>query len=636
MEINTERDVKKIVVVGHVDHGKSTLLGRILLDTGRVPQEKIESVRKTCEKKGIAFEPAFFFDALQEEQEQGITIDTTRVNFDFQGHRFLLIDAPGHIEFLKNMTSGASDAEQGLLMVDAVEGIRAQTSRHMKILSILGIREIIIAVNKLDKTGYDRARFETLEKDLREMAQGEGLTCLSVLPISALKGENVTEPSENMSWCQDPPLLQLLCKIKEETLDFSTTDEPLRMVLQDVYKFNDERYFAGRVLSGSVKPGDEVFFSPSGKVSTVKSIESYPQGSLESATKGDSIALCLNEQIFVERGELISFRHQAPEVETEFRAKLVWLSPEKYEPEFTYLLKIGTKETKCTVRIAETTDKNSPITNGAFAEVVIKADQPVAFDRGVGQYGIDKLVLCTPYETVAAGILDARPVRKTAAPIADPNVVYEEGYIGREARERRQGHPGAVLWMTGLSGAGKSTLAKSAERQLFNQGYRVVVLDGDNLRTGLNADLGFTKEDRAENIRRFAHVAKLFLDNGFIVLVAVISPYEKDRTLAKEIIGEKDFNEIFVFCPLEVCQERDPKGLYRKVKTGQVANFTGMGSPYQPPSNPSLRLDSSKLSTEEEVDQVVELLARKGIVQTAGESEITAGSEEPRRETVLQ
>jgi len=618
VEVYSEPDVKKIVVVGHVDHGKSTLLGRILLDTGKIPADKVEAVRKTCEEKRVPFEPAFFFDALQEEQEQGISIDTTRVNFDFEGQRFLLIDAPGHIEFLKNMTSGASEAEQGIVMVDCVEGIRAQTNRHLKVLSILGIREVIIVVNKLDKIGYDENTFNQLATDLTALADGEGLRCLMVIPISALLGENITAPSENMKWYSGLPLLPLILKLKEEALDFSTGTEPFRMVLQDVYKFNDKRYFAGRVVSGEIAPGMEVFFSPSGKVSTVQSIEVFARGEKTRAYKGESISLCLSEQIFVERGEVISLSKEIPEVETQFVARVVWLAAEPFQADNDYLLKIGTNEVPCKVEVdTKGGAAKAVLNNGDITDVKITAERPIAFDRALSSANLNKLVICSKYDTVAAGVINLKAPRKAEAPVADPNVVWEQGYVERVMREEQNGHKGAVLWLTGLSGAGKSTLAKSLERYLFNSGYKVVVLDGDNLRTGLNADLGFSPEDRSENIRRISHLAKVFLDTGFITVVACISPYEQDREQARKLIGDADFNEIFMFCPLEVCKSRDPKGLYKKVTTGQVSNLTGMSSPYQPPVNPHLRLDSSRMNTREEVTAVINLLAERGIVEDA-------------------
>lgn len=621
MDTLPEQEITRVVVVGHVDHGKSTLLGRILLDCGRVPEERVESVSKVCDAKGIPFEPAFLFDALQEEQEQGISIDTTRVNFEFDGRRFLLIDAPGHLEFLKNMTSGASEADIGVVVVDCHEGIRSQTATHLKILAVLGITEIIVVVNKLDKVGYDATVFERVSREIRELAEGESLRCAEIVPVSALSGENMTIRSERISWYDGKALLPTLCSITASRLDFSTEDEPFRMVLQDVYKFKDQRYFAGRVVSGQVKAGDEISFWPSGKLSRIEAIEVYPARDVDVAVKGTSVALRLSDQVFVERGEVISFKHQAPEIDTEFRARIAWLAADAFNPAREYLLKLGTQEAKCSVVLlgpsGEILRDVPPPGNGDFAEVLIKSSKPLAFDRDMASGGINKLVLCTEYETVAAGVIDSRPARITRLPVAGPNIKAEGGYVERRSYEVRQGHPGSVVWLTGLSGAGKSTLAKALQQRLFEQQYKVVVLDGDNLRSGLCADLGFSPEDRSENIRRIAHVAKLFLDTGCLVIVACISPYAQDREVAREIIGATDFSEVFVFCPLEVCQQRDPKGLYKKVNSGQVNNFTGLHSPYQSPKDPDLRLDSSQMSVDAEVDAVIRLLESRNVAAPA-------------------
>lgn len=631
-EAACDQEVTRIVVVGHVDHGKSTLLGRLLLDCGRVPEERIESVKKVCAGKGIPFEPAFFFDALQEEQEQGISIDTTRVNFDFNGRRFLLIDAPGHLEFLKNMTSGASEADFGVVVVDCHEGIKSQTARHLKILAVLGISEIVVAVNKLDRVNYDAAVFNRVAGEIRELAESESLTCVEIIPISALKGENITASSENLGWYDGQPLLPLLCTTTAGRLDFTVAEEPFRMLLQDVYKFDDQRHFAGRVMSGQVSAGDEIIFSPSGKLSMIEAIETYASSPLAIARKGDSIALRLSEQVFVERGEIVSDKSQPPEIDTELRAKIAWLALDSFDQNKQYLLKIGTNETRCQIAFLDDTDAAAnqlhPLGNGDFADVIITASKPLAFDRDASGNVINKLVICTEYETVAAGVIDARPARTHRQHVVDPNIRVELGYVERQAYEQRHGHRAAALWLTGLSGSGKSTLAKAVQRRLFDKQYRAVVLDGDNLRSGLCADLGFSPEDRAENIRRIACTARLFLDTGCVVVVACISPYSQDREVARQTIGVEDFNEVFVFCPLEVCQDRDPKGLYKKVATGKVTHLTGMGSPYQPPGNPDLRLDSSVMSVEAEVEAVIDLLAGRRVV---ADSEAIAASAAPDR-----
>jgi bifunctional enzyme CysN/CysC len=618
----TEQKQRKLVIVGHVDHGKSTLLGRLLMDFGKFPQEKVEKVRQTCLSKGIQLEPAFFLDALQEEQEQGISIDTTRVNFEFEERRFLLIDAPGHLEFLKNMTSGASGADTGILVVDGHDGICSQTLRHVKILSILGVANVIVVVNKMDKTGYSQARFEQVAAEIRAYVQRDQ-NCLSVIPISALKGENLSLSVKELDWYKGLPLLPQLCAHTDAQVESSgeaksfgapgAFSEPLRIVVQDVYRFTDERYFAGRVVAGSVRVGDKIFFSPSGKVSTVAAIESFPAKSNEIAVKGDSLALRLSDQVFVERGEIISGPDEIPQVDTAIEAKLVWLNSTPLDWTREYLLKLGTAEVFCHLEPCAD-GKAVKTSNGDFVDVIIKTKTPVSFDCSNG--GVNNLVICTTFETVACGT-----VKATSANLAGPltakstgsNTAVESGFVRRFEFEKRQGHKGVVLWMTGLSGAGKSSLAKALERRLFNDGYRAVVLDGDNLRNGICEDLGFHPDDRTENIRRVAHLAKLFLDTGAIVITACISPYEKDRRMAEQIIGKDDFNELFIFCPMEICKSRDPKGLYKKASSGQIEYLSGVSAPYQSPSNPALRLDTSEVGIEEEVDLVVGLIHEKGI-----------------------
>lgn len=612
-----------VVVVGHVDHGKSTLLGRLLSETGHVRQDRIDYVQKICDAKGIELEPAFFLDALEEEQAQGITIDTTSINFEYKGERFHLIDAPGHIDFLKNMASGASKADYGVMVIDAQEGIRAQTKRHLRVLGILGIGKVIVALNKMDRVGYNRDAFEALASAAREIIENESMTCEAVVPMSAFRGENVVSLSQKMPWYMGKSLLTLMHDLCTKAAKEASSTEPqdFRMVLQDVYKFDDRRLFAGRVISGEVRPGMEVMFSPSGKVSHIASIDSYPSGSLTQASGGDSIAIQLTEQLFVERGEVLSQTDNLPSVDTHIPARLVWMSPTSFDARSNYLLKLGTRQVNCRVELRSVGDdvpqsaSTTTLQSGDFADVMIRAAAPVAFDRRLNQNALNKLVLCTEYETVAAGVIDTRKQQSTRAVVADPNVRAEKGYVERHEREARQGHRGAVLWLTGLSGAGKSSLAKSLERALHDDGRFVVVLDADNVRMGLCADLGFTQEDRSENIRRLANVAKLMLNNGAICIVAAISPYQQDRELASSIIGRDDFSEIFVFCPLELCQQRDPKGLYKRVSKGQIESFTGFDSPYQAPQKPDLRLDTSSMKVGQEVQAVLDLLRRKGVLE---------------------
>ncbi|HEY9788843.1 MAG TPA: GTP-binding protein, partial [Candidatus Obscuribacterales bacterium] len=534
-----------VVVVGHVDHGKSTLLGRLLSETGHVRQDKIDHVQRICAAKGIELEPAFFLDALEEEQAQGISIDTTSINFEYKGERFFLIDAPGHIDFLKNMASGASQADYGVLVIDAQEGIRAQTKRHLRVLGILGISNVIVALNKMDRVDYSQDDFDTVASAAREMISNENVNCVAIVPMSAFRGENVVNVTAKMPWYTGKSLLELiydLCINSASTI--AKEPAPFRMVLQDVYKFDDRRFFAGRVVSGEIRPGADVMFSPSGKVGKIASIEvmspgaemispgsvaagggplspaAVPAGvrphgsatatsaptigaqtiSLTQAGPGDSIGIQLTEQLFVERGEVLSLPDQLPAVDTHLCARLVWMSSTNFDARATYLLKLGTKQVNCKVEVrGDGTDETpagpiNTLVKGDFADILIKAVNPIAFDRTLKKDALNKLVLCTQYETVAAGVIDTRSAQPLRAITVDPNVYHEKGYVERGEREGRQKHRGAVLWLTGLSGAGKSTLAKKLERKLHDEGCRVVVLDADNMRLGLCADLGFTPE----------------------------------------------------------------------------------------------------------------------------------------------
>jgi len=624
MAQTAEAQLNKVVVVGHVDHGKSTLLGRILLACGKVPEDRIAHVEKICQDRSVQFEPAFLFDALQEEQEQGISIDTTRVNFEYEGHRFILIDAPGHLEFLKNMTSGASEADLGILVVDCNQGVRSQTERHLKILSMLGVRSVIVALNKVDQINYDQSIFEQLCESTRKIIEQQDIACEEIVPICALAGDNIVTASANLEWYVGKPLLPTLICVAQKIALIEKEVTPFRMVLQDVYRFSSsERFFAGRVESGTIRVGQDIFFSPSGKVSRVESIEKFGQPECQSASASESVALRLSEQIFVERGEVISLVDNAPEVDNEFRARLAWLSLAPFNPDQDYLLKIGTAESACKVELLKDGDdaaaqpESGSLSNGAFAEAIIRATRQVAFDRATTGGVIDNFVICSTFETVAAGVVDNRPVHTKRSLKVNPNLRRERGYVERKRFEELNGHRGTVLWMTGLSGAGKSSLAKELEAALFERSCRVVVLDGDNLRFGLCADLGFSADERSENIRRIAHSARMFLDTGFIVVSACISPFARDRELAREIVGADDFNEIFVFCPLEECQRRDPKGLYSKASSGQIKAVTGFDSPYQSPQRPALRLDSSKMTVSQEVSMIISLLEEKQVLENA-------------------
>lgn len=599
----------------------------MLMACGQAPEDRLQRVRRICDSKAIEFEPAFLLDALEEEQNQGITIDTTQVYLTFQGHRLLLIDAPGHLDFLKNMTTAASSAKLAVLVIDALEGVRPQTVRHLQVLSVLSVTDVVVAVNKIDRLNYDCERFQEIAAHTRKIIEAQALSCAAIVPISALTGENIIESapaqSAQLNWYFGQPLLPTLIGLSQPSAKPEAV-APLRLSVQDIYRFSDRRYLAGRVSSGMVSVGDSVSFSPSGKITTVKSIHKHPD-TIDKASAGESIALTFTEQIFVERGEVLCRTDQpAPIVDTEIPLRLVWIGRQPFSPRNKYFAKIGTNETPCTIEIvniveASGTALTSPseallLSNGTVADVVVHCAKPVAFDSPEIGSDISNIVICSSLDTVACGTVQWRHQADAEGPTlqgaANSNVVG----VRRKQRELKQGHRAAVLWITGLSGAGKSSLATALERDLFFDNHNVVVLDADFMRTTMCADLGFSREHRTENVRRIATAARLFLEAGSIVIVACISPYANDRSLAREIIGEDDFHEIFLFCPLEVCQQRDPKGLYQGMREGHIQSLPGLDAPYQPPCNPSLRLDSSSLRISEEVEQVIDHLRKSGVM----------------------
>ncbi len=603
-----------VVVVGHVDHGKSTLLGRLMLNSGLVHKEKIDKVTKICQEKQLNFEPAFLFDALAEEQDQGVTIDTTRVIYESNNIKYCLIDVPGHLEFLKNMITGASEAFNGILIVDIEEGIQAQTRRHLSILAMLGIENVLITINKMDKVSFNQTSFSELSAQLTELVKTYQINLNAIIPISALFDVNIGNSSDTkpeFTWYKG---LNFTKALENLVLNYKPAScDNLSIILQDVYKFNDNRYFVGKVLSGTIKPDDRIMFFPSGKQSSVKSIETYPSQSIETATANETVALCLNDQIYVERGEVIAFSHAAPNVDNSFVVNLAWLISDVLDINKKYLFKIGCAQTYAKVKI-DSSDENMSMSLGDIRLVTLELDKPVAFALKSTNSQLANFVLCDEYRTVACGnIINLITSDSQVAP-KPQNVSKELGFINRLQRQSVNKHKSCVLWLTGLSGSGKSSLARSLEQDLFNKGYQVIVLDADNLRLGLCSDLGFTPGDRSQNNRRIAHVANLFKEAGFIVIVACISPYIKDRQLARQIISDDDFKEIFVFCPLEICQLRDPKGLYKH--DGTANSMTGVQSPYQIPLNPHLRIDTSELSIEEEIELVNDFMLKHGILAT--------------------
>jgi bifunctional enzyme CysN/CysC len=607
----------RVVFVGHVDHGKSTLIGRILHDTGSLPEGKIEEIKKDCAAEGMEFEFAFLLDALLEEQKQNVTIDTTEIPFRTARRRYAIIDAPGHKEFLKNMITGASRADAAILVIGADEGVREQSRRHAYLLSMLGIKHVIVIVNKMDLVDYSEKRFREIEQDYRKFLQQLGLNARTFIPASAKQGENVARASMKMKWYCAANVLEALDLLEPQKGDI---DLPLRFCVQDVYRFDGRRIIAGRIETGTLRVGDQLVFSPANKSSVVATIERWGNAPANGAAMaGDSIGITLAEQIFVERGYVASHQNETPVETNRFHADLFWIVREPLRVGHFYDLRLATQQVKCQiVSIEEVTDSSTLQTTSDGREqlernevgrLTIQTRGPLVIDNhdripNLGRFVIiDEGQICGG-GTIFGGIYTDRTVAKSK------NIFWTEGKITARARAMRSGHRGAVIWLTGLSGAGKSTIAQALERELFQRAIHTYVLDGDNIRHGLNSNLGFSPDDRVENIRRVSEVAKLMADSGTVVITAFISPYRMDRSRAREIAleGNAEFIEVFVDAPLEVCEARDPKNLYKKARAGQIREFTGIDAPYEAPEDPEIVVHTDRQSVDESVATILEQL----------------------------
>lgn len=606
------RDQLKIVIVGHVDHGKSTLVGRLFHDTDSLPDGKYEQIQAMCKKRGMPFEWSFLMDALQAERDQGITIDTSQIWFKTEQRDYVIIDAPGHKEFLKNMISGAANSDAALLIIDAKEGVQEQSKRHGYLLHLLGIRQIAVAINKMDLVDYSEAHFRQVEKEYRDYLTSIGVTPTFVIPISGREGDCIIGASNNMPWYKGPSVVGALDAF---TPTPPLLNLPLRLPVQDVYKFDERRIIAGRIESGSLKVGDEIMVSPNNKRVKIKSIEHlFPQDARDVAGAGMSVGITLSEQIFLERGQVISHVSDAPFLTNVFRAKLFWLGEEPLVPGKKYLLKLNTSEFQVEVREIEqvvdtgslSRDSSTSVPRNAVAEVVFRLRGMAALDDFITNYRTGRFVILENYRIVGGGIIDLTGFanQRIDRQVKSQNIHEVDTRITTQQRSFANGHKGGVLWFSGLSGAGKTTLALELQQRLFAKGYQVYVLDGDNIRGRLNSDLGFSPEDRSENIRRVAEVAALFAEAGTIVITAFITPSQSDRQRARAASPE-DFHSIYVKADVETCERRDPKGLYKKARAGEIKEFTGISAPYETPENPDLTVDTSKTSVEECVDLLV-------------------------------
>lgn len=608
-----------LVVVGHVDHGKSTIIGRLLADTDSLPKGKLDSVKEKCRRTSKPFEYAFLLDALKDEQSQGITIDSARCFFKTENRNYMIIDAPGHIEFLKNMVTGASRAEGALLVIDAFEGIKENSKRHGYLLSMLGIKQIIVLVNKMDLVEYSENVYTNIVKEYSSFLSQIGIDNCEFIPVSGREGDNLVNKSYNMPWYSGKNLLKSLDYLKKEKLP---EDKPFRMPVQDVYKFtgfgDNRRIIAGTIESGTLNLGDEVIFYPSGKRSFVKSIEGFNIEPKESVSAGYAVGFTLQEQIYVKRGDIaVKLDEAAPKISSFVQANIFWLGKKPMVINKEYYLKIGSAKVriklKQIIRILDSStlenkEKESIETNDA-AECILELNKEIAFDLSGEMLNTSRFVIVDEYEIAGGGLIQ-KEVQEFGKCIEEKenNIGWENGEVQYEERCKILNQKGLVVWFTGLSGAGKSTIAVALEKALIKKHKAVYRLDGDNLRHGLNSDLRFSEEDRNENIRRISEVAAMFKDAAFITLVAAISPYAKMRRFARERIRNENFIEVYVKADIEECMKRDPKGFYKKVKDGKITNYTGVSDPYEEPKNPEVVLDTMKLSVSQCVDIVLKAM----------------------------
>jgi bifunctional enzyme CysN/CysC len=609
------KSLLRFITCGSVDDGKSTLIGRLLYDSQMIFEDQLAAVERDSKKVGTQggrIDLALLVDGLAAEREQGITIDVAYRFFSTDRRKFIVADTPGHEQYTRNMVTGASTAELAVILIDARKGVLTQTRRHSYIVSLLGIREVVLAVNKMDAVGYDQQVFDRIVADYREFAAQLGFRQIVPIPLSALEGDNTTDLSAKTPWYTGPALMPHL-----ETVDVEEDlrKAPFRLPVQWVNRPNqDFRGFAGQIASGSVRPGDTLRVLPSGRQSTVTRVVTF-DGDLDEAVAGQSITVTLADEIDVSRGDVLAPAEALPQVADQFQVTLIWMHEEPMLPGRPYLMKIGSATVTGTItelrhKINVNTLIHEPGKQLDLNEIAVcnlSTDRAIAFDpyadnRDTGGFVfIDKL----NNDTVGAGLMHFALRRAE-------NVHWQALDVNRSSRAQIKGQKACVVWFTGLSGAGKSTIANMVERRLHAIGRHTVMLDGDNVRHGLNRDLGFTEADRVENIRRVAEVSRLMTDAGLIVLVSFISPFRSERQFARDRMAEGEFLEIYVNTSIEEAERRDPKGLYKKARAGQIAHFTGIDSPYEPPETPDLVIDGSAMTPDAAAEAVVAELAARG------------------------
>ncbi len=609
LDQHQHKSLLRFITCGSVDDGKSTLIGRLLYDSRMIFEDQLAALESDSKRHGTQGEEidfALLVDGLAAEREQGITIDVAYRFFTTEKRKFIVADTPGHEQYTRNMVTGASTADLAVILVDARKGVLQQTRRHSYLVHLLGIRHVVLAVNKMDLVGYDRAVFDRIVADYRAFATSIGISDFTAIPISGFKGDNITALSANTPWYSGPALIAHLETVEVDAAAAQT--QPFRMPVQWVNRPNlDFRGFAGQIASGTIRPGDQIRIVPSGKTSTVARIVTF-DGDLDEAVAGQSVTLTLADEVDCSRGDLIAAAGDPPQASDQFCATFVWMDEEALKPGRGYWLKMGTQMVTATIQPPKfEIDVNSlehlaakTLGLNAIGVAEFATDRAIAFEA----YGVSRqlggFILIDKFTnaTVAAGMI-AFSLRR-----AD-NVHWQPLAITRDDHAELKNQTPRVLWFTGLSGSGKSTIANEVEKQLFLMNRHTFLLDGDNIRHGLNRDLGFTEADRIENIRRVGEVARLMADAGLIVLTAFISPFRAEREMVRAMLRKGEFIEIFVDTPLDVAEARDVKGLYKKARAGQLKNFTGIDSPYEPPENPEIRVNTVDMTPEEAARHII-------------------------------
>ncbi|MCZ6603843.1 MAG: sulfate adenylyltransferase subunit CysN [Alphaproteobacteria bacterium] len=612
-----DKSLLRFITCGSVDDGKSTLIGRLLWESKLIFEDQLSALEQASKKvgtQGAEIDFALLLDGLQAEREQGITIDVAYRFFTTDKRKFIVADTPGHEQYTRNMATGASSAELAVILVNAEKGVLTQTMRHSQIVSLLGIRTILLAVNKMDLVGYDQARFEEIKQYYAQAVRDLGFDDIAAIPVSALKGDNVLEAGTNMGWYRGPTVLDYLEAAEPQG---RVDDAPFRMPVQWVNRPNsDFRGFSGTVVSGAVSTGDPILVPSSGRTSTVARIVTF-DGELTHATAGQAVTLVLADEIDISRGEVLSDPQDRPATADQFEAKLIWMSETPLLPERRYVAKIGTSTVPA--RVTDIKYKLN-VNNGEHVAAKtlelneigicnLDLEHDVSFDPYADNRETGGFILIDWFTnaTLAAGTIDF-PLRRAS------NIHRQHIDVDKKTRARAKGQQPAILWFTGLSGAGKSTIANLVEKELLARGKHTYLLDGDNVRHGLCRDLGFTDADRVENIRRVGETAKMLVDAGLIVLVSFISPFRSERQMARSLVEDEEFLEVFVDTPLDICEERDVKGLYKKARAGEIKNFTGIDSDYERPQNAEIIIDGAKDSADQAAATIVAALEASGAI----------------------